>query len=42
MILDGNPLGVDTDKILDIKVVETLKKGKSVYTRPAASARKAA
>ena len=31
VILDGNPLTVETDDILTIKVVETLKEGKSVY-----------
>ena len=36
VILDGDPLTVETDKILDIQVVETLKEGKSVYRRTAA------
>jgi predicted amidohydrolase YtcJ len=31
IILDANPLTVATDDILNIKVVETLKEGKSVY-----------
>ena len=31
VILDANPLTVDTDDILNIKVVETLKEGTSVY-----------
>jgi hypothetical protein len=31
VILDANPLTVETDDILNIKVVETLKEGKSVY-----------
>jgi predicted amidohydrolase YtcJ len=33
VILDGNPLTVDEDRILGIKVLETLKGGKSVYRR---------
>ncbi len=33
VILDGNPMKVETDKILDIKAVETFKEGKSVYRR---------
>jgi predicted amidohydrolase YtcJ len=36
VILDGNPLTVDTGKIVDIKAVETFKEGKSVYKRAAA------
>jgi predicted amidohydrolase YtcJ len=36
VILDGNPLTVETDRILDIKAVETLKEGKRVYKRAAA------
>jgi predicted amidohydrolase YtcJ len=39
VILDANPMDVDTvdvDKVLDIKVVETLKEGKTVYKREAA------
>jgi len=31
VILDGNPLAVAEDKILEVKVIETLKEGKSVY-----------
>jgi hypothetical protein len=31
VILDGNPLKVDPMKIKDIKVVETLKEGKTIY-----------
>jgi len=31
VILDANPLTVETDAILQIKVVETLKEGKTVY-----------
>lgn len=33
VILDGNPLTVETDKILDIKAIETFKEGKGVYKR---------
>jgi predicted amidohydrolase YtcJ len=36
VILDADPLTVETDKILDIQVIETLKEGKSVYRRTAA------
>jgi len=36
VILDGNPLTVETDKILDIKALETFKEGRSVYKRKAA------
>jgi predicted amidohydrolase YtcJ len=36
VILEGNPLTVETDKILAIKVVETFKEGKSVYQRKTA------
>jgi predicted amidohydrolase YtcJ len=36
VVLDGNPLTIDTAKIVDIKVVETFKEGKSVYRRKAA------
>jgi predicted amidohydrolase YtcJ len=36
VILDANPLAVETDKILEIKAVETFKEGKSVYKRPTA------
>lgn len=31
VILDANPLEADTDALLDISVVETLKQGRSVY-----------
>jgi predicted amidohydrolase YtcJ len=31
VILDANPLTVETDDILNIKVVETLKEGVTVY-----------
>lgn len=33
VILDANPLTVETDAILDIQVVETFKEGESVYRR---------
>ncbi|MFB1487904.1 MULTISPECIES: amidohydrolase [unclassified Thiocapsa] len=33
VILDANPLTVETDRILEIKAVETFKEGKSVYKR---------
>jgi hypothetical protein len=29
-----NPLTIDRAKLADIKVLETIKEGKSVYTRP--------
>jgi cytosine/adenosine deaminase-related metal-dependent hydrolase len=35
-VLDGNPLTVDPMKIADIKVIETIKEGKTVYRRDAA------
>jgi len=35
VILDGNPLAVETDAILNIKAVETFKEGRSVYKRQA-------
>ena len=35
VILDANPLLVETDDILNIKVVETFKEGKSIYKRAA-------
>lgn len=34
VILSGNPLTVQPDNIKDIKVVETIKEGKSIYKRP--------
>jgi predicted amidohydrolase YtcJ len=36
VILDGDPLTVPEDKILEIKAVETFKEGKSVYKQAAA------
>lgn len=38
VVLDGNPLVVDEGKILDIRVMETLKEGKTVYEAAAAPA----
>ena len=35
VILDANPLTSDIEKIVDIKVLETFKEGKSVYKRAA-------
>ncbi len=34
VILSENPLTIDEDKLADIKVLETIKNGKSVYKRP--------
>jgi predicted amidohydrolase YtcJ len=34
VILDGNPLKVDAKSIKDIKVLETIKEGKTIYARP--------
>jgi len=34
VILDKNPLKVDPMTLKDIKVMETIKEGKSVYKRP--------
>jgi hypothetical protein len=36
-VLDGNPLTIDPMKIADIRVVETIKEGKTVYRRDAAT-----
>jgi predicted amidohydrolase YtcJ len=33
VILDRNPLKVEPTTIKDIKVVETIKEGKTIYTR---------
>jgi predicted amidohydrolase YtcJ len=35
VVLSENPLEIDEDKIADIKVLETIKEGTSVYKRPA-------
>jgi N-acetylglucosamine-6-phosphate deacetylase len=34
VILDGNPLTVDPMQIKDIKVVETIKEGRTIYPSP--------
>ena len=34
VILDKNPLKVDKMAIKDIKVLQTIKEGKSIYTAP--------
>jgi predicted amidohydrolase YtcJ len=36
-VLDANPLTIDPMKIADIKVVETIKEGKTVYRRDTAA-----
>jgi len=36
-VLDGNPLTIDPMKIANIKVLETIKEGKTVYRRDAAT-----
>jgi predicted amidohydrolase YtcJ len=36
VVLDGNPLKVEPMAIKDIKVIETLKEGKTIYKAPAA------
>ena len=36
-MLDGNPLTIDPMKIADIKVMETIKEGKTVYRRDTAT-----
>lgn len=38
VILSENPLEIDEDKLADIKVLETIKEGKSIYRRPAKGA----
>ncbi|CAM4132682.1 N-substituted formamide deformylase precursor [Mycobacterium basiliense] len=35
VILDGNPLTVDPMRIKDIRVIETIKAGRTIYRRPA-------
>ncbi|MCO8121509.1 amidohydrolase [Stieleria sp. TO1_6] len=37
-VLSDNPLEIDEDKLADIKVLETIKEGKSVYKRPVGNA----
>jgi predicted amidohydrolase YtcJ len=37
VILDGNPLTVDPMQIKDIKVVETIKDGRTIYSLPVPS-----
>lgn len=34
VILDNNPLSVDTSKLRDIKVMKTIKEGQTIYERP--------
>lgn len=34
VILDNNPLTVDTSKLRDIKVMKTIKEGQTIYERP--------
>jgi predicted amidohydrolase YtcJ len=38
VILDGNPLKVDPKTIQDLRVLQTIKEGTTVYTRPANAA----
>jgi hypothetical protein len=38
VILSDNPLAVPQDQLADIKVLETIKEGKSIYQRPAGEA----
>jgi predicted amidohydrolase YtcJ len=35
VILDRNPLEVDTEALLELQVIETFKEGESVWRRPA-------
>jgi predicted amidohydrolase YtcJ len=35
VILDRNPLKVAPEKIIDISVVETIKEGTTIFTKPA-------
>lgn len=35
VILDGNPLAVPPEKIADIRVVQTIKRGRPIYRAPA-------
>jgi predicted amidohydrolase YtcJ len=34
VVLDQNPLKVEAMKIKDVKVVETIKEGKTIYKQP--------
>jgi predicted amidohydrolase YtcJ len=34
LVLDQNPLKVDAIKIKDVKVVETIKKGRTIFKQP--------
>lgn len=34
VVLSDNPLTIDRPKIVDIKVLQTIKEGKSIYRRP--------
>jgi predicted amidohydrolase YtcJ len=33
-VLSDNPLTIDRPKLIDIKVLQTIKEGRSVYTAP--------
>ncbi len=38
VVLSENPLEIDEDKLANIKILETIKRGKSIYKRPAEGA----
>lgn len=38
VVLSDNPLEIDEDKLADIKILRTIKKGESIYERPAQGA----